>query len=115
MYKKSQIITIAVIFKNSLVLKSAQSVNGLNREKTDLEHCNSARISLQDRHIKIGEAKGENEFFFWSPSITPFRQKDVMEGDLALRPLWWDADELKELIIKKKLFKYKRDTLQFCS
>ena len=32
-------------------------------------------------------------------------------GSLTPRPVWWDADDLKELNIEKFLLKYKGDTL----
>jgi rhamnogalacturonan endolyase len=60
-----------------------------------------------------GEAKGGFEYFLWSADGKRLSdKKEVMEGDLAPRSLWWDADELKEIVIGKKLFKYKGDTLQ---
>jgi rhamnogalacturonan endolyase len=61
-----------------------------------------------------GEAKGGFEYFLYSADGKRLSdKKEVMEGSLAPRALWWDADDLKEININRKLFKYKGDTLQY--
>jgi len=60
-----------------------------------------------------GEAKGGFEYFLYSADGTRLSdKKEVMEGVLAPRALWWDADDLKEVSINRRIFKYKGDTLQ---
>ncbi len=60
-----------------------------------------------------GEAKGGFEFFLYSADGQRLSdKKEVMEGNLSPRALWWDADELKEVSMNGKIFKYKGDTLQ---
>ncbi len=60
-----------------------------------------------------GEAKGGFEYFLYSADGTRLSdKKEVLEGELAPRALWWDADDLKEIVLKDKIFKYKGDTLQ---
>ena len=57
-----------------------------------------------------GDAKdGGNQYFLYSAKGERLSDKNM--GSLAPRPLWWDADELKEINIGKNLFKYKGDTL----
>lgn len=56
-----------------------------------------------------GEAKGGNQYFLYSAGGKRLSDKDM--GSLSPRPLWWDADELKELNINENLLKYKGDTL----
>lgn len=56
-----------------------------------------------------GEAKGGDQYFLYSAKGERLSDKDM--GSLTPRPVWWDADELKEVNIDDKLFKYKGDTL----
>ncbi|MEI7422295.1 MAG: hypothetical protein WCK18_09375 [Prolixibacteraceae bacterium] len=56
-----------------------------------------------------GEAKGGNQYFLYSAGGKRLSDKDM--GSLSPRPLWWDADDLKELNINDNLLKYKGDTL----
>lgn len=56
-----------------------------------------------------GEAKGGNQYFMYSARGKRLSDKDM--GSLTPRPVWWDADELKEVNIDDQLFKYKGDTL----
>lgn len=63
--------------------------------------------------VYAGEAKGGFEYFLYSAGGERLSdKKDVMQGDLAPSAVWWDSDELKEIVIKDKLFKYQGDTLQ---
>ncbi len=56
-----------------------------------------------------GEAKGGDQFFLYSSTGKRLSDKDI--GSLTPRPVWWDADDLKELNINNLLLKYKGDTL----
>jgi len=56
-----------------------------------------------------GEAKGGDQFFLYSSTGKRLSDKDM--GSLTPRPVWWDADNLKELNINDLLLKYKGDTL----
>lgn len=56
-----------------------------------------------------GEAKGGDQYFLYSAKGERLSDKNM--GSLAPRAVWWDADELKEIIIKDNLFKYRGDTL----
>lgn len=56
-----------------------------------------------------GEAKGGDKFFLYSASGKRLSDKDM--GSLTPRPLWWDADELKEINLNSEIIKYKGDTL----
>ena len=56
-----------------------------------------------------GEAKGGDQFFLYSSTGKRLSDKDM--GSLTPRPVWWDADDLKELNINNLLLKYKGDTL----
>jgi len=58
-----------------------------------------------------GDAKdGGNQYFLYSANGERLSDKNM--GSLAPRPLWWDADEQKEININDKIFKYQSDTLQ---
>jgi rhamnogalacturonan endolyase len=56
-----------------------------------------------------GEAKGGDQFFLYNASGKRLSDKDM--GSLTPRPVWWDADDLKELNIESLLLKYKGDTI----
>lgn len=56
-----------------------------------------------------GEAKGGDQYFLYSASGRRLSDRDM--GSLSPRPLWWDADELKEININNYILKYKGDTL----
>lgn len=56
-----------------------------------------------------GEAKGGDQYFLYSAAGVRLSDKDM--GSLNPRPLWWDADELKEISINDRLFKYKGNDL----
>lgn len=56
-----------------------------------------------------GEAKGGDKYFLYSAAGE--RLSDQSMGSLNPRPLWWDADEQKELIINKQLLNYKGDVI----
>jgi rhamnogalacturonan endolyase len=56
-----------------------------------------------------GEAKGGDQYFLYSATGKRLSDKDM--GSLTPRPLWWDADELKEINVENVLIKYKGDTL----
>jgi rhamnogalacturonan endolyase len=56
-----------------------------------------------------GEAKGGDKYFLYSASGK--RLSDKTLGSLTPRPVWWDADELKEVSINHDLIKYKGDTI----
>ena len=56
-----------------------------------------------------GEAKGGDQYFLYSAGGKRLSDKDM--GSLTPRPLWWDADDLKEININNDLLKYKGDTL----
>ncbi len=56
-----------------------------------------------------GEAKGGSQYFLYSAKGERLSDKDI--GSLTPRPVWWDADELKEVNINDNLFKFKGDTL----
>ncbi len=56
-----------------------------------------------------GEAKGGDQFFLYSSTGKRLSDKDM--GSLTPRPVWWDADDLKELNINDLLLKYKGDTI----
>lgn len=56
-----------------------------------------------------GEAKGGDKFFLMSAKGERLSDKNLW--GLAPKAVWWDADELKEIIFKDQLFKYKGDTL----
>ena len=63
--------------------------------------------------VYAGEAKGGFEYFLYSAGGERLSdKKEVMQGDLAPYAVWWDSDELKEIVSKDKLFKYQGDTLQ---
>ena len=57
-----------------------------------------------------GEAKGGDQYFLYSAGGKRLSDKDM--GSLSPRPVWWDADDLKEININENLLKYKGDTLQ---
>lgn len=56
-----------------------------------------------------GEAKGGDQYFLYSAGGKRLSDKDM--GSLTPRPVWWDADDLKEININNLLLKYKGDTL----
>ncbi|MCU0456431.1 MAG: silent information regulator protein Sir2 [Bacteroidales bacterium] len=56
-----------------------------------------------------GEAKGGDQYFMYNAAGKRLSDKDM--GSLNPRPVWWDADDLKELNINNLLLKYKGDTL----
>lgn len=56
-----------------------------------------------------GEAKGGDQYFLYSAGGK--RLSDKTMGSLTPRPVWWDADDLKEIEISNYLIKYKGDTL----
>ncbi|MDR2473371.1 MAG: hypothetical protein LBD53_07430 [Tannerella sp.] len=57
-----------------------------------------------------GDAKdGGNQYFLYSSKGERLSDKNM--GDLAPRPLWWDADEQKEINIGRNIFKFEGDTL----
>jgi rhamnogalacturonan endolyase len=56
-----------------------------------------------------GEAKGGDQYFLYNAAGRRLSDKDM--GSLTPRPVWWDADDLKELNINNLLLKYKGDTL----
>ena len=56
-----------------------------------------------------GEAKGGSKYFLYSAGGERLSDKNM--GSLSPRPVWWDDDEIKELILGNKLLKYKGDTL----
>jgi rhamnogalacturonan endolyase len=56
-----------------------------------------------------GEAKGGDQYFLYSASGKRLSDKDI--GSLTPRPVWWDADEFKEVNINRNLLKFKGDTL----
>jgi len=56
-----------------------------------------------------GEAKGGNQYFLYSAAGKRLSDKDM--GSLAPRPIWWDADELKEIEINNNVIKFKGDTI----
>ncbi len=56
-----------------------------------------------------GEAKGGNQYFMYSAAGKRLSDKDL--GSLTPRPVWWDADDLKEVNINSLLLKFKGDTL----
>ena len=56
-----------------------------------------------------GEAKGGDKFFLYSAKGELL--SDQTMGSLSPRPLWWDADEQKELIINNKLLDYSGEEL----
>lgn len=56
-----------------------------------------------------GEAKGGDQYFLYSANGQRLSDKDM--GSLTPRAVWWDADELKEININDRLFKYKGDNL----
>jgi len=56
-----------------------------------------------------GEAKGGNQAFLYSADGKRLSDKNM--GSLEPRAVWWDGDDLKEINIGDKLFKYKGDTL----
>jgi len=55
-----------------------------------------------------GEAKGGDQYFMYSAQGKRLSDKDM--GSLNPRPVWWDADDLKELNINSNLFKYKGES-----
>jgi rhamnogalacturonan endolyase len=56
-----------------------------------------------------GEAKGGDQYFMYNAAGNRLSDKDM--GSLTPRPVWWDADDLKELNINSLLLKYKGDTI----
>jgi rhamnogalacturonan endolyase len=56
-----------------------------------------------------GEAKGGDQYFLYSASGK--RLSDKSMGSLSPRPLWWDADDLKEININREIIKFRGDTL----
>lgn len=56
-----------------------------------------------------GEAKGGNKFFLYSAEGE--RLSDQSMGTLSPRPVWWDADEQKEVLINNKLVNYKGEEI----
>jgi rhamnogalacturonan endolyase len=59
--------------------------------------------------VYAGEAKGGDQHFLYSASGK--RLSDKSMGSLTPRPVWWDADDLKEVNIDDLLLKYKGDTI----
>jgi rhamnogalacturonan endolyase len=57
-----------------------------------------------------GEAKGGSQQFLYS--CEGKRLSDKSLGSLSPFPVWWDNDDLKELVVGNNLFKYKGDTIQ---
>lgn len=57
-----------------------------------------------------GDAKGGgNQYFLYSAGGERLSDKNM--GSLAPRPLWWDADDQKEININDRIFNYPDDTL----
>lgn len=56
-----------------------------------------------------GEAKGGSKFFLYSSQGE--RLSDKSMGTLDPRPVWWDSDDQKEIIINNLLMNYEGDTL----
>ncbi len=56
-----------------------------------------------------GEAKGGDQYFLYSAGGKRLSDKDM--GSLTPRPVWWDADALKEVNINEHLLKFRGDTL----
>jgi len=56
-----------------------------------------------------GEAKGGDQYFLYSAAGK--RLSDKSMGSLTPRPMWWDADDLKEIEINNRIIKFKGDTL----
>jgi rhamnogalacturonan endolyase len=56
-----------------------------------------------------GESKGGGQYFLYSADGKRLSDKNM--GSLSPLPVWWDADDLKELNIGRNLFKYKGDTI----
>lgn len=56
-----------------------------------------------------GEAKGGSKFFLYSAAGE--RLSDQSMGTLNPRPLWWDGDEQKELVINNSLMKYQGEEI----
>lgn len=51
--------------------------------------------------VYAGEAKGGFEYFLYSAGGERLSdKKEVMQGDLAPYAVWWDSDELKEIVSK---------------
>lgn len=65
--------------------------------------------NYQGMECYAGEAKGGDQYFLYNSTGQMLSDKDM--GSLNPRPVWWDADELKELNINNLLIKYKGDTL----
>ena len=56
-----------------------------------------------------GEAKGGSKYFLYSADGERLSDKNM--GSLSPRPVWWDEDMIKEVVVNDKLLKYKGDTL----
>jgi len=56
-----------------------------------------------------GEAKGGDQYFLYNAGGKRLSDKNM--GSLEPRPVWWDADDLKEVNINSNLIKYKGDTI----
>ena len=56
-----------------------------------------------------GEAKGGSKFFLYNAQGERLSDKDM--GSLSPRPVWWDTDDQKEVLINGKLFNYQGDTI----
>ena len=56
-----------------------------------------------------GEAKGGDQYFFYNANGIRLSDQDL--GSLSPRPVWWDADDLKEIEINNNLLKFKGDTI----
>ncbi len=56
-----------------------------------------------------GEAKGGDKYFLYSSKGELLSDQSM--GTLNPRPVWWDADEQKELIINDKLLNYKGEEI----
>ncbi len=56
-----------------------------------------------------GEAKGGSKFFLYSAQGELLSDKSM--GTLDPRPVWWDADDQKEILINGNLMNYQGDTI----
>jgi hypothetical protein len=56
-----------------------------------------------------GEAKGGSKFFLYNAQGE--RLSDKSMGTLNPRPVWWDTDDQKEIVINDKLLNYRGDTI----
>jgi rhamnogalacturonan endolyase len=69
----------------------------------------TTHVHSQGMECYAGEAKGGDQYFLYSAAGKRLSDKDI--GSLTPRPVWWDADELKEVNINHDLLKFKGDTL----